>query len=121
MEVSKNKLEILGFSNEKVSPPRTTAVTIRILNLAVAVHKATAMPATKLGLTGRGRVEVGAFADLVAFDPEVVADRATFEAPHQYPMGIPLVVVGGIVTIRDGEQTGRRGGRALRGQAFNSS
>ena len=91
------------------------------LELALAVHKATALPATKVGLTGRGRVEVGAFADLVAFDPGVVADRATFEEPHQYPTGIPLVVVGGVVTIRDGQQTARRGGRALRGRAFSSS
>jgi len=66
-------------------------------------------------LEGRGVVRVGAFADLVAFDPESVADRATFEDPHQYPVGIPLVIVNGVMTIRDGEQAGDLGGRAVRG------
>ena len=46
-----------------------------------------------------------------------MADQATFEAPHQYPVGIPLVVVNGVPTIRDGEQTGQRGGRGVRGAA----
>ncbi len=86
------------------------------LSLELAVHKATAMPARKIGLTDRGVIEPGAFADLVAFDPATVADQATFEDPHQYPVGIPLVVVNGQVTLRDGEQTGARAGRAIRGR-----
>ncbi len=85
------------------------------LSLESAVHKVTEMPARKLRLEGRGVVRVGAFADLVAFDPESVADRATFEDPHQYPVGIPLVIVNGVMTIRNGEQTGDLGGRAVRG------
>jgi N-acyl-D-aspartate/D-glutamate deacylase len=85
------------------------------LSLESAVHKVTEMPARKLRLEGRGVVRVGAFADLVAFDPESVADRATFEDPHQYPVGIPLVIVNGVMTIRDGEQAGDLGGRAVRG------
>jgi N-acyl-D-amino-acid deacylase len=83
--------------------------------LETAVHKVTQMPARKLRLAGRGVLEPGAVADLVAFDPETVADRATFEKPHQYPVGIPLVIVNGVITIRDGEQTGDLGGRAVRG------
>lgn len=86
------------------------------LSLELAVHKATALPARKVGLTDRGVIEPGAFADLVAFDPSTVADRATFDDPHQYPVGIPLVVVNGQVTLRDGEQTGARAGRAIRGR-----
>ena len=86
------------------------------LSLELAVHKATALPARKLGLSDRGVIEPGAFADLVAFDPTTVADQATFEDPHQYPIGIPLVVVNGQVTLRDGEQTGARAGRAIRGR-----
>jgi N-acyl-D-amino-acid deacylase len=52
---------------------------------------------------------------LVAFGPGIVADQATFENPHQYAVGIPLVIVNGVVTIRDGEHTGELGGRAVRG------
>ena len=86
------------------------------LSLELAVHKATGLPARKLGLADRGLIRPGAFADLVAFDPSTVADRATFEDPHQYPVGIPLVVVNGQITLRDGEQTGARAGRAVRGR-----
>ena len=85
------------------------------LSLELAVHKVTGLPAKKLGLAGRGVIRTGAFADLVAFDPTTVADGATFDAPHQYPVGIPLVVVNGQVTLREGEQTGAQAGRAIRG------
>ena len=86
------------------------------LTLESAIHKVTQMPARKLRLPGRGSIEVGGFADLVAFDPTTVADRATFDDPHQYPVGISHVVVNGVVTIRDGDQTGDLGGRGVRGQ-----
>jgi N-acyl-D-amino-acid deacylase len=90
------------------------------LSLEDAVSKITAMPAGKLGLADRGHVRVGAFADLLAFDPSSVADQATFTEPHRYGLGIPLVVVNGAVTIRDGEQTGRLAGRPLRGSAYRA-
>ena len=86
------------------------------LSLELAVHKATGLPARKLRLADRGVIRSGAFADLVAFDPTTVDDQATFEDPHQYPVGIPLVVVNGQVTLRDGEQTGARAGRPIRGR-----
>ena len=85
------------------------------LTLASAIHKVTQMPARKLRIRDRGEVRVGAFADLVAFDPDTVSDRATFDDPHQYPVGIPVVVVNGVVTLRDGEHTGSLGGRGVRG------
>jgi N-acyl-D-aspartate/D-glutamate deacylase len=90
------------------------------LTLESAVHKVTGMPAAKLGLERRGVLTPGAFADLVAFDPDTVADGATFTEPHTYPRGIPLVVVNGVATIRDGEQTGKLGGRAIRGPVYRS-
>lgn len=87
----------------------------RTLPLEQAIHKITGRPARKLGLSDRGTIRVGAYADLVAFDPAVVRDGATFDDPHRYPDGIPHVVVNGTVTLRDGSQTGARAGRAIRG------
>jgi N-acyl-D-aspartate/D-glutamate deacylase len=84
------------------------------LALEAAIHKITQMPARKLRLEDRGVIAVGAYADLVAFDPTTVADRATFDAPHRYPVGIPHVVVNGVLTLRDGEHTGQLGGRGVR-------
>lgn len=89
----------------------------KALSLSEAVRKCTTEPADRLGIRERGRIAVGAFADLVAFDPEAVEDRATFENPHQYPVGIPVVVVNGVVTLRGGEHTGELGGRGVRGEA----
>lgn len=86
----------------------------KLMPLETAIHKMTGMPAARLRLEGRGRIAPGAFADLVAFDPDTVADRATFEQPHQYPVGIPHVLVNGTFVIRDGEHTGATPGRVLR-------
>jgi N-acyl-D-amino-acid deacylase len=85
------------------------------LSLESAVHKVTQMPAEKLRLAGRGVLREGAFADVVVFDPGTVADRATFDDPHQYPEGIEHVVVNGVLTLRDAEHTGDLGGRGVRG------
>ncbi len=87
------------------------------LDLESAIHKVTQMPAKKLQLRDRGIIAPGAYADLVAFDPTTVADQATFDNPHQYPLGIPIVIVNGVVTLRDGEHTGNLGGRAVRGNS----
>ena len=85
-----------------------------LFGLETAIRKFTAMPADKLRLSGRGRIVAGGFADLVAFDPDTVADNTTFENPHQYPTGIPHVMVNGEWVIRDGEHTGATPGRVLR-------
>ena len=86
----------------------------RVLTLEQAVHKMTAQPAARLGLRDRGVLAEGKRADVVVFDPATVADRATFEAPHAYPVGIPWVVVNGVVAVEDGRFTGARAGRVLR-------
>jgi N-acyl-D-amino-acid deacylase len=86
----------------------------RIMPLETAIAKMTSVPADRLRFTDRGRIAAGAAADLVAFDPNTVADRATFEDPHQFPVGIPHVIVNGTFVIRDGEHTGARPGRAVR-------
>jgi len=86
----------------------------KVLTLAQAVHKMTGMPAARLRLADRGKVAVGAAADLVMFDPATVSDQATFEQPFQYPRGIPTVLVNGVVALRDGERVGKAAGRGLK-------
>jgi N-acyl-D-amino-acid deacylase len=85
-----------------------------LLSLATAIYKMTALPASRLGLADRGLVRPGYAADLVLFDPSVIAARATFESPHQYPKGISLVMVNGKVAARNGTPTAERAGRVLR-------
>ena len=85
----------------------------RVLTLPQAVHKMTALPARRLGLKDRGVVAVGAKADLVVFDARRVADRATYQEPHQYPSGIEHVLVNGCFVIKGGEHTGSLPGRLL--------
>jgi N-acyl-D-amino-acid deacylase len=86
----------------------------KLMPLETAIHKMTALPAGRVGLHDRGTVTPGARADLVAFDPDRVIDQATFEKPHQYPLGIPHVWVNGVPVIRGGEHTGARPGRSAR-------
>ena len=85
----------------------------RVLTLARAVHKMTGLPARRLGLRDRGVIAVGRKADLVVFDARRVADRATYENPHQYPSGIEHVLVNGRLVIKDGDHTGSLPGRLL--------
>jgi N-acyl-D-amino-acid deacylase len=85
-----------------------------LVSLPAAIRKMTALPAARLGLTDRGRVRPGGAADLVLFDPSIIAARATFEDPHRYPEGISMVMVNGKVAACDGRLTGERAGRALR-------
>jgi len=85
-----------------------------VLSLPDAVRKMTGAVADRLRLPDRGRVRVGAFADLVAFDPATVRDVATFTEPAQPPVGISHVVVNGTLVVDDGTQTAARPGRVLR-------
>jgi N-acyl-D-amino-acid deacylase len=86
----------------------------RLVSLPEAIRKLTSLPATKLGLRDRGRLEPGAVADVVVFDPAAVTDTATFAEPHRYPVGIPWVLVNGDPVIARGAHTGSRPGRVLR-------
>jgi len=84
-----------------------------VLSLEEAVKKMTSVTAGRFGLADRGVVREGAYADLVLFDAGTVVDRATFTEPHQYPDGIPYVIVNGVVVIEAGEGTGALAGRVL--------
>ena len=85
------------------------------LSLMDAVRKMSLMPADRLGMKNKGRIEVGADADITVFDPARVIDRATFEKPAQYSDGIPYVLVQGTLVVKDGAlQEGVAPGQAVR-------
>ncbi|MGH7700480.1 MAG: amidohydrolase family protein [Gemmatimonadales bacterium] len=97
--------------------PRILGVYVRergVLTLEEAIRKMTSLSADRLGLRDRGRIAEGAVADLVVFGPATVRDRATFEDPHQYPVGIEYVMVDGALVVDGGRFTDARPGRALR-------
>jgi len=87
----------------------------KALPLSEAIRKLSSLPATNLGLDRRGYLKPGMFADVVVFDPATIADRATYEKPQQYAVGVREVFVNGVQVLRDGEPTGAPAGRALRG------
>ena len=91
-----------------------------LMSLETAIEKMTSMPADRLNLKDRGRVEVGLVADLVVFDPEAITDHSTFEKPHQLSEGVLHLLVRGEAVISGGRQTHARPGRVLRrGHADN--
>jgi N-acyl-D-amino-acid deacylase len=87
---------------------------VKLFSLEEAVRRMTALPAAQFGLTDRGVLRAGAYADLVLFDPDTISDRATFEQPTLPAAGIAQVFVNGRSVWRDGAPTGSRPGRALR-------
>jgi N-acyl-D-amino-acid deacylase len=86
-----------------------------LISLQEAVRKLSGFPATNLGLTNRGFLKADYYADLVIFDPETVADKATFDAPLQFAEGMQHVFVNGTQVISEGEHTGEFPGRFVKG------
>ncbi|MDW3213557.1 MAG: D-aminoacylase [Ilumatobacteraceae bacterium] len=84
-----------------------------VLTMEEAVHKMSGQVATRLGMSDRGVIAAGNIADIAIFDPDTVADRASFEDPHQYAVGVPYVLVNGEVVVAEGEHTGALPGRVL--------
>lgn len=91
---------------------------VKLIPLEFAVRKMTSLAAQRVGLTDRGLLRPGMFADITVFDPQTVADRATFAEPHQPSVGIVNVFVNGQGVLRNGQITAARPGRGLRGPGY---
>lgn len=90
----------------------------RVIPMEEAIRKLTSFPATTLRIKERGRLEQGYFADVVVFDPKTIADTATYEKPHQYAVGVKHVWVNGGQVLKDGQHTGQKPGRVVRGPGY---
>ena len=88
----------------------------RLLSIEEAVRKMTSFPAQKFGLWKKGIVREGMDADLVIFDPDTIAERSTFQEPHQYPVGLPYVILNGQVVVDQDRYTGKLAGRVVKKQ-----
>ena len=92
----------------------------KVIPLAEAIRKLTSFPADTLRVKDRGRLQPNYYADVVVFDPNTIADRSTYENPHQYATGMKHVYVNGVQVLRDGEHTGAKPGRVVRGPGWKS-
>jgi N-acyl-D-amino-acid deacylase len=92
-----------------------------VLSVEEAVRRVTALPADVLSLSDRGRLRVGAFADIVVFDPSTFQDHSTYEKPLQYATGVTDVFVNGKLALQDGQPTGTATGRVVRGRAWSGA
>lgn len=88
------------------------------ISLEDAIKKMTSMNAAKINIADRGMLKEGHWADVTIFDPKTVADRASYENPHQYPVGIPYVIVNGDVVLDNLKHTNSKSGKVLRGPGF---
>lgn len=86
----------------------------QLLSLEEAIYKMTSLPAKTYGITNRGKIEEGFMADIVIFDPNTVEDKATFVKPHQYPVGIPYVVLNGQLAVDEEKFMNILAGKVLR-------
>jgi N-acyl-D-aspartate/D-glutamate deacylase len=97
--------------------PRVLGTYVRekgTLELTTALRKMTVMPADRLGLKNRGRITLGAIADITIFNAETIADNSKFTDPHHYPSGVEYVIVNGQPTVVKGEMTETRAGKLIR-------
>ena len=90
----------------------------KALTLEDAIRKFSALPAQRMGLTDRGVLKLGMWADVVVFDPATIHDRATFDNPNQFSEGMEYVLVNGVPVIEEGQMTGKLPGKVLRGPGY---
>jgi N-acyl-D-amino-acid deacylase len=93
----------------------------KVMPLEEAIRKMTSAVADRLSIRDRGQLREGFHADVVIFDPETIADRATYEQPHQISVGIKNVFVNGISIVREGRHTGAKPGQIVRGPGYRSN
>jgi N-acyl-D-amino-acid deacylase len=91
----------------------------KLLKLEEALRRMTSLPAANIGVLERGELRAGFYADVIIFDPERIADNATFEEPHQYATGMRHVFVNGIQVLENGRHTGATPGRVVRGPGWD--
>ena len=89
-----------------------------VITLEFAIRKMTSLAAQRVGLTDRGLLRPGMYADITVFDPNIIIDNATFEQPQQLPSGVTHVFVNGVAVVDEGRPTGALPGRALRGPSY---
>lgn len=121
----------VGIFGEGAPHPRQYGTFARVLGLYVrergiisleeAVRKMSSQSARRLGIHDRGLLTEGYFADIAIFDENEISDRATFEDPHQYAVGMKYVFVNGVVVVEDGAHTGARPGRIVYGPGFTGA
>jgi N-acyl-D-amino-acid deacylase len=90
----------------------------KVMPLEEAIRKMTSAVADRLSIRDRGLLRAGLYADVVIFDPQTIADRATFEKPHQLSVGIKAVFVNGTLVVREGRHTGAKPGEIVRGPGY---
>ena len=90
----------------------------KVITLEEAIRKLTSLPASNLKLQKRGSLKAGFYADIAVFDPQKIQDHATFEKPHQYSTGMVHVFVNGTQVLKEGEHTGAKPGRVVRGPGW---
>ena len=94
---------------------------LKLISLEDAIRKMTSLPAQTFGLRDRGLIREGLAADLVIFDENTIIDQATFDKPHQFPVGISYVIVNGTTVVENNEVTAARPGMALRGPGYQQN
>lgn len=92
----------------------------KLVPLEEVIRRLTQLPAANLGVKKRGNLKAGYFADVIVFDPVSIQDHATFEQPRQYATGMIHVLVNGVQVLSEGEHTGAKPGRVIRGPGFKS-
>ena len=121
----------VGIFGEGAPHPRQYGTFARVLGLYVrereiipleeAVRKMSSQTARRLGIHDRGLITEGYYADIAIFDAEEIIDRATFEDPHQYAVGMKFVFVNGEMVVEDGQHNGARPGRIVYGPGYNGT